>query len=829
MGLDASSMIDHYVNLSGKTTPADSALVEVGISPHFHNKDNIAELRENSRGELSNKRAYGHFVAHCLTITQLREHITRGGAFTPGVFKGDYRKKGNFVKAQILVLDIDNTNDAKDDSKRRDYISIDRVIAHPFVQQYAAIVFPTASSTPEWHKVRVVFVLSESVEGSKRWETLQKAILIECADLNPDPHCSDAARMLYGSTNPVVIFRPDVRLPIAVAAELTSPLAQDDNIKLHTYTSTKKIALSSDRAEKYARITYDKTLQALICTCTNRNNALYVAGKRMFGCCLGGWPGFDETTIKQDLLDACERNGYIAKDGEHAARATIASALRSSVAIPLELSHSQTRNVSEKHRNREAVGNKKIASPHENAEVTQISISRETTYHFSGNLPDSWIAAANVANINVAIFHLLYWSAWQRNTHRITIAELLEDNSQRHCMSQSGLYKFVKDFDGLLFRRLTPIRHDNEVKARKESNVIELLPLTQVADYLMRALRVRLTEQMYGKDQATEPIFTPAMLSTSIGNIDEVSSLTTSLQEKVNHHLTAVEHKEQKIIARHLEAAMKDWHQRLNDHGATLLPENMPINNPSNLTLALAQAIFPIDTPVSNRYLQKLFGVSRNTVRSIAKKLRLVGEQQKIDDKSVKNVIEAKAHARLHGAVIRGFVSIADDGATASHYGFNTESPKFITDHIKAGETVFVQVSAPNIYRHLSSPHKDQESSHVKKPRRVRLNKNEPNTSKMFDADYLPHEHNPRWVYYQLQRTLRRISGDRYLWKNGDLIDRVDGQLYNSPTVSHLIDFILQREELQRQSGYEYGGYMLLHYAHSELGAEISPMITAPG
>lgn len=119
----------------------------------------------------------------------MAKHIVSGNAWTLGAFQDNQRVKGKFISSQLVALDFDNGN-----------VSVEKALSHPFIQQYAMLVHPSASSTASYPKTRVVFVLSEPVAERLAWESLQQGLLEHFADWKPDPACKDSARLFYGST-----------------------------------------------------------------------------------------------------------------------------------------------------------------------------------------------------------------------------------------------------------------------------------------------------------------------------------------------------------------------------------------------------------------------------------------------------------------------------------------------------------------------------------------------------------------------------------------------------------------------------------------------------
>lgn len=154
----------------------------LNLSNEFHNKQNLS----------GSKAAFGNsFYPREVTIQELVSHIRGGKAFTMCAFIHNIRRKDEFDRGWLLGLDLDEGTH-----------SIQDLLEHSFIKQYAFLLYPTPSSTPEHPKSRVLFVLDEPVWSVQDWERLQGALLVHFEKLKPDPACKDAARLFYGSDLP---------------------------------------------------------------------------------------------------------------------------------------------------------------------------------------------------------------------------------------------------------------------------------------------------------------------------------------------------------------------------------------------------------------------------------------------------------------------------------------------------------------------------------------------------------------------------------------------------------------------------------------------------
>lgn len=148
------------------------------------------------------------------TVETVLEAVKAGYAINGAWFKGR-RKKANVLGVQLLLVDIDNTTYQVDqfgkpvkdlEGKRIPIYSreltIEDAIAHPFVQKYCAFIYTTASHKPDWHKLRLGFILPEVIDR----ETYESLASIVLKEFPHDPACKDAGRVFFGNSNTEIIL-----------------------------------------------------------------------------------------------------------------------------------------------------------------------------------------------------------------------------------------------------------------------------------------------------------------------------------------------------------------------------------------------------------------------------------------------------------------------------------------------------------------------------------------------------------------------------------------------------------------------------------------------
>ncbi|NEU79874.1 PriCT-2 domain-containing protein [Nostoc sp. UIC 10630] len=187
------------------------------------------------------KKLAGNFIDVEGTLADVQEHIKAGHAICAGLLNGKWRSKANIIGSQWLLLDIDNSNIARDayDKPIKDengnyikvydhQLTIEEALAHPFIKKHCALIYTTASHRPEWHKFRLVFLLPEYVQGADTVEACTRFLMQQ---LPHDPACKDASRVFYGSTEAEFpLVNPEATLPAEWISEAIA-IAQIERIE----------------------------------------------------------------------------------------------------------------------------------------------------------------------------------------------------------------------------------------------------------------------------------------------------------------------------------------------------------------------------------------------------------------------------------------------------------------------------------------------------------------------------------------------------------------------------------------------------------------------
>lgn len=129
-------------------------------------------------------RLHNHaFVPVDLSVGELAEQISLGYAFCPQFGHGR-RQSANFKAAGYLAVDIDHSLDMQSAQ------------GSEFYQNYASLLYTTASHTAQAHRFRVIFELESPIEEPGRMKAALTGLI---AKFGGDQSCNDACRIFFGS------------------------------------------------------------------------------------------------------------------------------------------------------------------------------------------------------------------------------------------------------------------------------------------------------------------------------------------------------------------------------------------------------------------------------------------------------------------------------------------------------------------------------------------------------------------------------------------------------------------------------------------------------
>jgi Primase C terminal 2 (PriCT-2) len=165
-------------------------------------------------------------------ITQLRKVNPKTGkeTFSWVTLSGEPSFRLNDKGRKIPCMDVvDGVQRKVHEIYSRSPFKIEQALENPFIKEFGAIIYTTASHTPDWHKFRIILMLPEFVE-SEALKPLIKRVMTEFPEA--DQGCSDICRVFYGNTNAEFpLFNPDAYLPMEWVEEARKQAKKVSEVK----------------------------------------------------------------------------------------------------------------------------------------------------------------------------------------------------------------------------------------------------------------------------------------------------------------------------------------------------------------------------------------------------------------------------------------------------------------------------------------------------------------------------------------------------------------------------------------------------------------------
>lgn len=587
----------------------------LGLSDAWHNKD----MR---RGYSAPNTA---FPTRKVSIADLADHILAGRAFAVGTYKHAHRKNDNFIAAQVIALDYDAGD-----------VSVADLLRLPFVRQYAAIVYPTPSSTAEQHRTRALFVLSEPVPSAGAWRSLAKAVAAHIG-LDADNASWDAARRFFGSTNK--LENPHVNtaavLPLTVAGALTVSEARQEREAYEAELRRRDqpaANLSGTALEAYVEAALDNELGALRSTTNGRNNALHKAAFALGTLVSANWAGLSRTDAERLLFDAATANGYVAKDGEHAARSTINSGLDAGMRQPRPEPAA-----------RELPARPPAAAPE------QVPNAQNPTFQQWGEagLPDSWRSAfLNYLPAAAPLAELCNEAARAGliDADAFTVAELLQAAQTLNTgMTHNALWRAVNRVGDELIAKQGTITDTNigsdfaiNPPNGRPAQVFALKPLADVREYLLRCATPRIYERAHPAEPApdgTRPAVLAQWTPARLVDLSYEGPAAVDASHDLNQWFAPAFDEQGELGARALMRAKKQRARlllRLGEPHSTPLPAGWPLGSVADFRATFLRAIHAENPQMSRRTIANLLGIADSSVDGVLARagLQNTGEAQ---------------------------------------------------------------------------------------------------------------------------------------------------------------------------------------------------------
>jgi len=172
------------------------ATIPVSININTRNKALPKEMAALNKG----------FEAQSLHIDDIVNHILEGHALSPAWMATDdeghsIRKNNSFLQAQLVFLDIDNSETVNGVKVRRTdeqgYLPFSKIVDNETAQRTIFLAYTTPSHSMEWNRFRIVYCLPEPVQDVARYKDIIKAFVDR---LHADEQCKAPVNIFYGNT-----------------------------------------------------------------------------------------------------------------------------------------------------------------------------------------------------------------------------------------------------------------------------------------------------------------------------------------------------------------------------------------------------------------------------------------------------------------------------------------------------------------------------------------------------------------------------------------------------------------------------------------------------
>lgn len=289
--------------------------IALSVSKHFVNKDNKAPVKNGS-----NRWAFAAFDNVEWTTQQIIDHVKAGHAICVAATQNNHRKSEYFKSSQIMGVDFDHGPD------------VTGLLSNPMVYEYAFMIYATPSSTPDAPRSRALFALDEPINSPDQYKRLVKRLLLSFNADNIDDQCKDTVRIFYGCKGKETSEVANAFLPIVILETL--PPHPDELKRVRDPNAPQTLPAVGGSYEKYLQAALDDEIATLRTVPESQNNALNKAAFALGQLIASSWTQLSRFVVEQALYDAMVANGYVARDGEHAARATIRSGIEAGMKNP---------------------------------------------------------------------------------------------------------------------------------------------------------------------------------------------------------------------------------------------------------------------------------------------------------------------------------------------------------------------------------------------------------------------------------------------------------------------------------------------------------------
>lgn len=287
--------------------------IALSISQHFVEKTNNAPSRPNKEtGELSNQWAFAAFDNVTWDAKEIIAHVAAGKAISVARLNGGHRHRSKFISSQIMGVDFDHGVNY-----------LDLVNDELFALEYCFYGYPTASSTSENPRARLLFLLDQPITDGKEYMRLLMRLHYHYRAYQPDTGTKDEVRIFYGSTQYGMSF-PATVLPVAVLKDLP-PTPEEIAASKPAPSEAVRVTSSNEDYSEYVK----RVVNGILGTVStakqgDRNKILNWAAHKLGQLAASSWAGISRSECERWLESAAPR-GEGTSESEN--RATIRSGL----------------------------------------------------------------------------------------------------------------------------------------------------------------------------------------------------------------------------------------------------------------------------------------------------------------------------------------------------------------------------------------------------------------------------------------------------------------------------------------------------------------------
>ena len=172
----------------------------------------------------------------------MSEQIAAGTGLCAAHLIDGKRQSGNtgFIKAGLVIIDIDNQADSKDENgeKIKDLqLTVEQALELDICKKYLSFAYYSPSNTPDWPRFRLVFGLERDIVQPDFYQWFVRQIAVQIP--GSDKRATQTVNLFYGGRGPEdLICATDKFIPAKVideGAKVFATLPQDPTLKHDAY------------------------------------------------------------------------------------------------------------------------------------------------------------------------------------------------------------------------------------------------------------------------------------------------------------------------------------------------------------------------------------------------------------------------------------------------------------------------------------------------------------------------------------------------------------------------------------------------------------------